>query len=191
MEGPRCPAAVRGTLHRAVVVTIGRAPENNVVLNDLLVSRHHAHLRRSGNQWELADIGSANGTYVNGIRITRTILADDIVGIGHQLLHLAGDRLVEYVDTGDVSYAASDLRVATKKGKVLLADVSFVLPQRSFLAVVGPSGAGKSTLLGALTGFRPADSGRCATTIATFTTTTPSYGTGSGSYPKKTSCTPR
>ncbi|MGB9308153.1 MAG: ATP-binding cassette domain-containing protein, partial [Mycobacterium sp.] len=143
-----------------LVVTIGRAPENNVVLNDLLVSRRHAVLRRTGNQWELVDNGSANGTYVNGNRITRAILGpDDIVGIGHQLLHLQADRLVEYADTGDVSYEASNLRVVTNKDKVLLADVSFVLPQRSLLAVVGPSGAGKSTLLGALTGFRPATSG--------------------------------
>jgi ABC transport system ATP-binding/permease protein len=143
-----------------LVVTIGRAPENNVVLNDLLVSRRHAILRRFGNQWELVDNNSANGTYVNGNRINRAgIGPDDIVGIGHQLLHLAGDRLVEYVDTGDVSYQASNLRVVTNKGKVLLADVSFALPERCFMAVVGPSGAGKSTLLGALTGFRPAGSG--------------------------------
>ncbi len=143
-----------------IVVTIGRAPENNVVLNDLLVSRRHAMLRRSGNQWELVDNNSANGTYVNGNRINRALIGpDDIVGIGHQLLHLAGDRLVAYVDTGDVSYEASNLRVVTNKDKVLLADVSFALPERCFMAVVGPSGAGKSTLLGALTGFRPAGSG--------------------------------
>src|SRR5271166_632650 len=57
-----------------LVVTIGRAPENNVVLDDLLVSRRHAVLRRTGNQWELVDNGSANGTYVNGNRINRAIL---------------------------------------------------------------------------------------------------------------------
>lgn len=143
-----------------IAITIGRAPENNVVLEDLLVSRRHALLRRSGQQWELIDLGSANGTYVNGARIGRRVIGpDDIVGIGHQLLHLSGDRLAEYVDTGDVSYAASNLKVMTKNGRELLADVSFVLPERSFLAVVGPSGAGKSTLLGALTGFRPADVG--------------------------------
>ncbi|EUA12744.1 ABC transporter family protein [Mycobacterium kansasii 732] len=143
-----------------LVVTIGRGPDNDVVLNDLLVSRRHAMLRRSGSQWELVDNNSANGTYVNGTRISRALLgASDIVGIGHQLLHLSGDRLVEYVDTGDISYEAANLRVVTKKSKVLLADVSFALPQRSLLAVVGPSGAGKSTLLGALTGFRPATSG--------------------------------
>ncbi len=143
-----------------IIVTIGRAPENTVALNDLLVSRRHAMLRRSGNQWELVDNNSANGTYVNGNRVNRAIIGpDDIVGIGHQLLHLAGERLVEYVDTGDVGYEASNLRVVTNKGKVLLTDVSFALPERCFMAVVGPSGAGKSTLLGALTGFRPAGSG--------------------------------
>lgn len=143
-----------------LIVTIGRAPENNVVLNDLLVSRRHAVLRRTGNQWELVDNNSANGTYVNGNRINRANIGpDDVVGIGHQLLHLAGDRLVEHTDTGDVSYEASNLRVVAGKDKVLLANVGFALPERCFMAVVGPSGAGKSTLLGALTGFRPADSG--------------------------------
>lgn len=154
----RAPTAVHAI--DQLVVTIGRGPDNNVVLNDLLVSRRHAMLRRTGNQWELVDNNSANGTYVNGNRISRALIGpDDIVGIGHQLMCLSGERLVEYVDTGDISYEASNLRVVTKKGKVLLADVSFVLPQRSLLAVVGPSGAGKSTLLGALTGFRPASSG--------------------------------
>lgn len=154
----RAPTAIHAM--DQLVVTIGRAPENNVVLDDLLVSRRHAVLRRSDNRWELVDSNSANGTYVNGNRITSAVIGpDDVVGIGHQLLHLVGDRLVEHVDTGDVSYEATNLRVVTNKGKVLLADVSFALPERCFLAVVGPSGAGKSTLLGALTGFRPASSG--------------------------------
>jgi ABC-type multidrug transport system ATPase subunit/pSer/pThr/pTyr-binding forkhead associated (FHA) protein len=153
------PATAVHTIDQ-VVIGIGRATDNNVVLDDLLVSRHHAVLRRSGNQWELVDSNSANGSYVNGNRINRAIIGpDDVVGIGHTLLHLSGDRLVEHVDIGDVSYEASNLRVSTNKGKVLLANISFALPQRCFMAVVGPSGAGKSTLLGALTGFRPAGSG--------------------------------
>ncbi|WP_310772104.1 FHA domain-containing protein [Mycobacterium sp. Z3061] len=154
----RTPTAVHAI--DQATVSIGRAPQNTVVLHDLLVSRRHALLRRSGAGWELIDNHSANGTYVNGTRITRALIQPtDIVGIGHQLLHLSGDRLVEYVDTGDISYQAAHLHVETPGGKVLLDDVSFVLPQRSLLAVVGPSGAGKSTLLGALTGFRPATTG--------------------------------
>jgi ABC-type multidrug transport system ATPase subunit len=143
-----------------LAIKIGRATDNDVVLDDLLVSRHHATMHRSGSNWELADNNSANGTYVNGNRIQRVVIGpNDVVGIGHQLLHLVGDQLVEYVDSGNISYEALNLRVVTDKGKVLLSDVAFALPERCFMAVIGPSGAGKSTLLGALTGFRPADHG--------------------------------
>ena len=112
----RVPTAVHAI--DAVVVSIGRAPENTVVLNDLLVSRRHALLRRRGRNGNCMDNHSANGTYVNGNRITRAVIGPhDIVGIGHQLLHLSGERLVEYVDTGDISYEAANLRVHTKGTK--------------------------------------------------------------------------
>ncbi|HEV7453146.1 MAG TPA: FHA domain-containing protein [Pseudonocardiaceae bacterium] len=145
----------------ASTLRIGRAPDNDVVLSDLLVSRYHAELRRQGQSWQLVDLGSPNGTFVNGQRIARAAIGpQDVVGVGHALLHLDGDRLVERVDTGEVSFRAEDLVVRTPDGKQLLDRVGFALEQRSLLAVVGPSGAGKSTLLRALTGFRPADEGR-------------------------------
>jgi hypothetical protein len=83
----------------------------------------------------------------------------DVIGIGHALLQLQGDRLVAAVDTGDVAFEVRDVSVHVADGKRLLADVSFTLPGKGLLAVVGPSGAGKSTLLRALTGSRPADVG--------------------------------
>src|SRR5579875_3393081 len=52
----RSPTAVHAI--DQVAITIGRAPENDVVLEDLLVSRRHAVLRRSANRWELVDLGS-------------------------------------------------------------------------------------------------------------------------------------
>ncbi|WP_349817001.1 ATP-binding cassette domain-containing protein [Frankia sp. Cppng1_Ct_nod] len=143
----------------AASAVIGRAPECDVVLADPLVSRRHAELRRVGPQWRIVDLGSWNGTFVNGHRVSQaTIEAGDIVGIGHALLHLQGGTLVEYTDEGDISFEADDL-VVTRSGRRLLDGVGFALPRRSLLAVVGPSGAGKSTLLAALTGQRPADSG--------------------------------
>ncbi|ONH31123.1 protein kinase domain-containing protein [Pseudofrankia asymbiotica] len=140
-------------------VVIGRAPECDVPLTDPLVSRRHAELRRVGPAWRIVDLGSWNGTFVNGHRVDQaTIGAGDIVGIGHALLHLQGGTLVEYTDSGDISFEADDL-VVTRSGRRLLDGVGFALPERSLLAVVGPSGAGKSTLLAALTGQHPADSG--------------------------------
>ncbi|CAI7974321.1 ABC transport system ATP-binding/permease protein [Frankia sp. Hr75.2] len=144
----------------AAPIVIGRAPECDIVLTDPLVSRRHAELRQAGTEHRIVDLGSWNGTFVNGHRTSQaaTIGAGDIVGIGHALLHLQGGTLVEYTDSGDISFEADGLAV-TRSGRRLLDGVGFALPQRSLLAVVGPSGAGKSTLLGALTGQRPADSG--------------------------------
>jgi pSer/pThr/pTyr-binding forkhead associated (FHA) protein len=64
---------------------IGRAPDNDLVLDDLLVSRHHAELRgKPDGGYEISDLGSQNGTFVNGRRITVQPLTDsDTVGIGH------------------------------------------------------------------------------------------------------------
>ena len=158
---PTPPAA--GTIHRPdrPAVRIGRAPENDIVLDDLLVSRHHAELRFvPGSAPELHDLGSHNGTFVNGQRVQRVALADgDLVSIGTRRWRLSGAELQEYADPGDATFAAVGLSVTVAGGTVLLDDVSFALDSRCLLAVVGPSGAGKSTLVNALTGSRPATSG--------------------------------
>jgi FHA domain len=56
-------------------LTVGRDPDSDIMLDDPDVSRWHAVLLRNGSEWLIDDIGSTNGTYVNGSRITaRTIL---------------------------------------------------------------------------------------------------------------------
>ncbi len=141
-------------------ITVGRLPDNDVVLDDLLVSRRHAELRRGPHGWVLTDLGSGNGTFVNGHRVTETAVGpDDVIGIGRGLLQLEGDRLVASVDRGGNAFEADGLTVVTPQGATLLQSVGFALPRNALLAVIGPSGAGKSTLLHALTGARPADSG--------------------------------
>jgi ketosteroid isomerase-like protein len=76
-------------------VRIGRTPDNDVVLADLDVSRHHAELRRNPDgSFVITDLNSHQGTYVNGERITRTTLtAQDIIGIGHATFRLGGGEL--------------------------------------------------------------------------------------------------
>lgn len=141
-------------------ITVGRLPDNDVVLDDLLVSRHHAELRRDARGWTITDLGTGNGTFVNGARVrSMPVGPHDVIGIGHALLQLQGEQLVAAVDTGDVAFEVRDISVRTAEGKPLLQGVNFGLPGKSLLAVVGPSGAGKSTLLRALTGSRPADAG--------------------------------
>ena len=156
----RRPTTVRPLPTRTV--RIGRAADNDLVIDDLVVSRRHAELRAlPDGSYEIADLGSHNGTFLNGSPVDAApIGAGDIVGIGHSAFCLVGDQLQEYVDTGEVSLDVQDLTVAVDHGrKTLLDHVSFPVGEKCLLAVVGPSGAGKSTLLNALTGQRPADHG--------------------------------
>ncbi|MFJ3877529.1 FHA domain-containing protein [Streptomyces sp. NPDC090077] len=157
----RSPTSIR-PLPARTTVRIGRDPGNDLVVDDLVVSRRHAELRAlADGTYEIADLGSHNGTYLNGAPVgTAPVTEGDIVGIGHSAFCLVGDQLQEYTDTGEVSLDVQDLAVAVDHGrKTLLDHVSFPVGGRCLLAVVGPSGAGKSTLLGALTGLRPADHG--------------------------------
>jgi hypothetical protein len=58
------------------VTTIGRAPESNIILNARSVSRHHARVFYEGNHFWIKDLESANGTRVNGKKITLQMLSD-------------------------------------------------------------------------------------------------------------------
>jgi len=54
--------------------SIGRSGENDILLDDVTVSRKHANIRRASERFELIDLGSLNGTYVNNNSIARATL---------------------------------------------------------------------------------------------------------------------
>jgi hypothetical protein len=67
-------------------LTIGRAADNLVVIASPRASRHHAHIRREGAAFVLYDLGSANGTLVNGQRVQRAVLQPgDQIDIGDEV----------------------------------------------------------------------------------------------------------
>ncbi|WP_069172271.1 ABC transporter ATP-binding protein/permease [Streptomyces griseus] len=163
VHGDRSPTTFH-QLDLGRIMRIGRALENELVVSDLQVSRLHAEFCATPDgRFEIRDLGSHNGTYVNGQPLSRSgsalIGPNDIVGVGHSTFRLVGDRLEEFVDTGEVSFSARHLTVTVDGGKDILKDVSFGVPEKSLIAVIGPSGSGKSTLLKALTGYRPANRG--------------------------------
>lgn len=83
------------------VVTVGRHGENKVVLADPQASRRHAEIVREGRRWVLYDLGSANGTFLNGTRLTApTVLRHgDLVRIGHTQLQVDLPAAVAGQDT--------------------------------------------------------------------------------------------
>lgn len=59
------------------LITIGRWGDNDIVLPDRMVSRHHAQIQREGEQYILQDQGSKNGTFVNGQELTGPYVLQD------------------------------------------------------------------------------------------------------------------
>jgi uncharacterized RDD family membrane protein YckC len=84
---PTSPSRREIPLSRSTIVTIGRDPSNDLVLPDAMVSRRHAVVEHRGQQFYLRDCNSANGSVVNGDRVTERALRDgDLVAIGSMRL---------------------------------------------------------------------------------------------------------
>lgn len=148
---------------------IGRDEKCDFRLDHPHVSRAHAALATDRDQVAIADLGSSNGTFINGRRLTRQAALDpgDRVDIGPFSLRFDGTALVSRCRSNNVELAALGLRrVVADRGTgeplVLLDDVTLVVRPREFVCLLGPSGCGKSTLLAALSGRRPPDAGRVA-----------------------------
>lgn len=91
------------------VVTIGRGRDNEIVIENLSVSRNHARLRRESGKFILIDLNSANGSFVNGVRTNKTELLDgDIISVGKHRIY--------FVDT-DTAGAREALARATEEMK--------------------------------------------------------------------------
>lgn len=70
------------------VISIGRAKDNDIVVENLSVSRNHARIRLEDGRYSLVDLNSANGSFINGNKISQAELAnDDIISIGKHKLH--------------------------------------------------------------------------------------------------------
>jgi len=66
------------------LIKIGRLPDNDIVLNDILISRRHCEIKREGERWKICDLGSLNGIYVNNLRVGEEFLAPgDVIVIGN------------------------------------------------------------------------------------------------------------
>ena len=101
----------RGTLFpiRSAEVILGRSSYASIVVNNPLASREHAVVRAVGGRLEVQDLGSKNGTYVNGKRIQGTYGVDDgdVIKIGTDVLEVAKVSALD----------PQQLRMATEPGR--------------------------------------------------------------------------
>ena len=180
---PRKHRTVIGELQlneaQSAAVSIGRTPDNQIVVNHPQVSSKHAQIVQVADQLFLEDRGSANGTYVRGQRLSagqRAPVANGekvFIGPMPLLIHIA-DARINVVVEDQANWAGKPLyeieawdlllevpdRDDKARMKTLLDHVSFKALPGDMIALMGPSGAGKTTLLLALNGYLPPTSGQ-------------------------------
>jgi len=155
------PLAIQTLQVTTDTISIGRSPDNAMVLDHPQVSRYHALIERLGPQRQrITDLKSSNGVFVNGQRIEKQawIKEGDEIQIGPYRLRLGQNALQRMAEEG-LRVDALRLQKWVAKKKNLLQDISLSIHPQEFVALVGLSGAGKSTLMDAINGFRPATHG--------------------------------
>jgi ABC transport system ATP-binding/permease protein len=146
-------------------MVFGRDADCDLVLDHVLISRRHARIDHKPNGYVIADLGSANGTFVNGQRIeSATLLHDnDRVQIGPFILQLQEGELRSHLDSSAIRIDALGLsrEVGSQSArKRILDDISVTIGRRELVGVLGPSGSGKTTFLNAICGLEPATDGQ-------------------------------
>lgn len=158
---PVAPKSLSINLKGRETISIGRAPDNHIVLEHPQVSRHHALIERMGTRYRIKDLKSSNGVFVGGKRIEREawLKEGDEIRIGGVRLVLREDGIQQFTEEG-LRLDVMRLNKWVSKDKNLLQDISLSIYPQEFVALVGMSGSGKSTLMDAINGFRPATHGQ-------------------------------
>ncbi|BEH76802.1 ABC transporter ATP-binding/permease Rv1747 [Mycobacterium pseudoshottsii] len=139
-------------------VTIGRADDNDIVIPEVLASRHHATLIPTPQGTEIRDNRSINGTFVNGARVEAALLHDgDVVTIGNIDLIFANGALARreesLLETRTGGLDVHGVTWTIEGNKTLLDNISLAARPGMLTAVIGPSGAGKSTFARLVAGY--------------------------------------
>lgn len=140
-------------------LAIGRSNINDIVLDDVNVSRFHAEIVQVGDLVELRDLQSKCGTRLGGRPVKRAAIRHgDELGIGPFRISFDGSAFRQVNERGALKLRASEVTVLAGARPILDRASLTALPGE-LVCVIGESGAGKSTLLRTLAGVSRPSSG--------------------------------
>ena len=139
-------------------LTIGRDLGNDVVLDSPVISRFHAEVIRIDDRVELHDLGSRNGTRLDGRLVSRApLVPGSEIGVGPFRLIFDGLGFHQRDERGALRLDAYDVSVRVK-GRTILERATVSVQPGELVVVIGESGSGKTTLLRVLVGLtRPSE----------------------------------
>lgn len=103
--------------------TIGRSARNDLCVEDPFTSRLHAEVRRQGDHFWISDLGSANGTYLNGQRLTAAVQLRD-----RDRIRL-GETEIEYSDRADTAPASGRTSILLSDSQPMSAPEATIVAQ--------------------------------------------------------------
>ncbi len=120
-------------------INLGRGSENSIVLAGQKISRHHAQLNWADNKWEVVDLASSNGTFVNGKKVERQPIAPgDTIQIGDSVLRYELgsvdvselEEAISIDSEADLEKTLTDATVSIKLSQVDLPRLAIRIPGR-------------------------------------------------------------
>jgi pSer/pThr/pTyr-binding forkhead associated (FHA) protein len=121
-------------------LTIGRLPDNTIVIDNPAVSGHHAHVFRDGTKVIVEDLRSTNGTYVNEQYVLRQVLKDgDVVLVGKHTLAFEQAAEAEASPAAELSGLGDTVYLDTKQHRALLATLRQAKAEADKVAGVRPT----------------------------------------------------
>jgi DNA-binding NtrC family response regulator len=139
-------AAARAAVQEGDVFRIGTHPSNDLVLEDRSVSRFHCRIVRAPIGWRLEDVGSSNGTHINGLRVLGAVLPPEaIVTLGQTRIRISSsDAAAPSTNTADPCFGA--LIGTTRAMREVFALIEKVAASDVNCFIHGESGTGKEVV---------------------------------------------